>query len=173
MKYFGSLYPNRIAWLDHVFFCIGNGYDWLDGALIRDPDSHITSRRQLKAMEKEKKLMKKVERLISDGDLKSSKDTLDDANSQLWGGNAFKFYPICEQYSNVCCVPDDVRPDWLAAVYEAAILLRDKSGIPNTTSKWIRNTDDDVVQQENNRKVGAKVVDELEKRFPQLVVGGK
>lgn len=57
---------------------------------------------------------------------------------------------------------------WLVMAYEAALLLRDRSGVPKIKSKWLSFSQDDMLRQEKNRQIGAKVVKDLEERFPQL-----
>lgn len=174
-KYYGDLYPNRVALLDHIFFVIGNGYDWLDGAVVSNsPDGHLESKEADKVFKKMKTQMKRdraeIDKLLAQIDIirETETDTLDAFRNQYWTTGTYAFYPVSEGYSLICEVPDDVRPDWLALAYEAALLLRDHSGIPDIKSKWNMGPKSDVKRQEDNRKIGARVVADLERRFPQL-----
>lgn len=89
-----SLYPNRASVLNH-FFCVnGNGYEWYDGVLVGG------SRRD-----------KALQRLATGAPV-------------TWDNNETPatFYPLC-QYAKLACVPDNIRPDWLAGVREVLHLI--------------------------------------------------
>lgn len=174
MKHWSDLFHNnRIAWIDHQFFVIGNGADWLDGALIHTSvDSVIESRRSMRAMHRDMKKWQKEYAKINVTLEKHNIEPMEDVRATMkkeredyWNSGAYQFYPVSEEYSAVTRVPDDVRPDWLQLSYEAALLLRDKSGIP-ATSRY--NDDHDKKRQENNRKIGAEVVADIESRFPHV-----
>jgi len=177
MKHWGNLYPNRIAWIDHIFFVIGNGCDWLDGAIINTgPDGHIESRKSLRRMRKDMEKWNKehaeIAEIVKKYQLETPKeitDSIDNVRLQMWNSDVYRFYPVSENYSAITQVPDDVRSDWLKLSYESALLLRDKSGVPDIKSKWASKSDNDEVSQKRNREIGAKVVADLESRFPQLI----
>lgn len=107
--------------LGQFFFTIGNGYEWLDGAIIQtnqepDPGKHFrTDTSQLPKVVRE--VFEKVE---ADNEALPVGPIEDD------GGPRY-FYPLCEAHSNLCSVPDDARPDWAAAAYIAAVMYRDRA----------------------------------------------
>lgn len=70
---------------------------------------------------------------------------------------------------------DDVKPEWLSLAYEAARLLRDRSGVPNLPKSRYEtlSVSDDLKRQEDNRVLGAKLVADLERRFPQLRINAQ
>jgi hypothetical protein len=175
-KYWSDIYPTRVSYLDHWFFTIGNGYDWLDGSLMNtSPDSYLDSlaRREenkevFEAAAEVKKLLKKYgyEEILNEY------DDYSDPQSKYWTSGVYSFYPVSKDYSDICKVPDDVKPDWLALAYEAALLLRDKSGVPQVKSRY-SSGEDDHARQEENRKIGVQVVSDLERRFPHVLKKGQ
>lgn len=163
-KYFKE--NHRVKILEQLFFTIGNGYDWLDGGLISDPDTYLEL---LDIMERDAKLTEFFEmakELLKEHE--PIEKTLEEVQEEMYNGDKIQFYPVSKEYSNICFVPDDVKPDWLNLAYEAAILLRDKSGVPDIDSKYIQKQDDDYKRQEENRKIGLDIVNQLETRFPFL-----
>jgi len=180
-EHWPSLYPNglQIPVIEHIFFVIGGGYTWLDGAIVStSPQDYLESMRRdrenstlkeaLKASEELRKMIRA--RKIAEGEELDYWDyTQEEQNYMRWSQGIYRFYPVSEGYSNICLVPDDVRPEWLKISYEAAILLRDKSGIPKMPkSRYDSSNEDEIKRQEDNRRIGEKVVLDLERRFPQL-----
>lgn len=163
---------NRISVIDYIFFVIGGGYSWVDGALMStSPHDWMESRKNDEAYQKTKQAAKDIRELLKQCKIdqgEEPEDDWDDVHEKIWRMDVFRFYPVSENYSNICLVPDDVKPEWLSLAYEAALLLRDKSGVPDIKSKWYNNTEDDFKRQEENRKIGAIVVADLEKRFPHV-----
>lgn len=89
-----------------------------------------------------------------------------------WNQGVYQFYPASENYSNICLVPDDVKPEWLELAYESALLLRDKSGVikmPKSRFDTANRDIDDEKRQADNRVLGAKIVADLERRFPHII----
>lgn len=177
-KEYPSLFPNRISILSHLFFTGGNGYDWLDGCLIEvSPSSHL----EMKAMRKQDRDMDDLMSRVRESGREARKllgipepdeeEVDDEASYRKKCAEADKhmFYPISKEYANICQVPDDVQTHWLKISYEAAILLRDKSGIPDIKSKHHKYTESDVKRQARNAEIGAEVVAELERRFPHVL----
>lgn len=167
-QHYSDIYPNRASFIDHLFFTIGNGYDWLDGCLVNtSPHDHLElqSRKDrdkdlYEAMSAFKALMKET-----------NKDYVDSGEKRRlrWEADVHEFYSVNKDYSNICQVPDDVKPDWLELAYEAALLLRDKSGVPNLKTEWYNTTEEDAQKrQQENRKIGAEMVAQLERRFPHV-----
>jgi hypothetical protein len=146
-KYWDSIFKTRLDVIDHLFFVIGNGYEWLDGALINtSPEDYLSSK-------EDERLLSLLETL---GQKKDKTRPLPD------DGLSVSFYPVSKYCSNICKIPDDIKPDWLVLCKEAAVILRDRSG-------GIYKNDKAVIQQENNRSIGAEIVKELDKRFPNKI----
>jgi hypothetical protein len=176
-EHWPTLFPNgnRIAVIDHILFVIGGGYGWVDGAVMcLSPDDYLESRRRdeedkerqemRKAVKEARELLKKYK--LDKGE--EPEDDWEDVRAKYWETGIYSFYPVSKNYSNICLVPDDVKPEWLTLSYEAALLLRDKSGVPDIKSKWFTKSEDDHKRQEENRKLGAELVAELERRFPHV-----
>lgn len=183
-----TLYKNRVDIIEHLFFVIGNGYEWLDGAIICDsPDSYLES---IKDEEERKKnprpedvkrreLFKKIieDEFTPENKKKELQYFLDEEDGLITyerplpdEGEPRVFYPVSKNYSAITQVPDDVRPEWLALAYEAAKLLRDRSGIPDRirakySQEYIKDREYTCT---SNIKMGYRLVKELEERFPQL-----
>jgi len=175
-KNYPELFPNRNSILEHLFFVIGNGYDWLDGCLIElNPSDHLEFKAATKELNEFQEIIdraknsgREARRLLGLPEAEEEEDTLKSYRDKVWKGDKLPFYPVSKNYSNICCVPDDVQTHWLKIAYEAAILLRDKSGVPDITSKHNEYDKDDVKRQEENQKIGADIVAELERRFPNV-----
>lgn len=178
-KHFSSIYPNRIAALDHLFFTLGGGYQWLDGSIINvSPDSYIDmehirerDKEMQKLVEETKKIFKDMNELRRAAGKEVIENYFTDPDA-MWTQDVYEFYPIAKEYANICHVPDDVKPDWLALAYEAASLLRDKSGLPKIRTK--RTTvEEDQKKQDRNREIGVEVAADLERRFPHVLKKGQ
>lgn len=171
-------YKTHIDVITRLFFVIGASYKWVDGAIMNcAPEDHLEYKRRKEqaksdplkirtdnlfreiiagemASEIEKE---KLRKLLLDYEPSGQQRPLPD------DGKVKAFYPVSNGYSNITIVPDDVRPEWLAIAYETAILLRDRSGISNSNGGLNKEE-----WQASNKEIGARVVNELEKRFPQL-----
>lgn len=163
-KYYPDLFPNRAAVLDHWFFVSGNGYGWLDGSIVDTSpgDRELGPSEHMKEMSR---VIKEIEEQLAELGCLIEKDP----PGILWEKPPYAFYYVSE-YSKICNVPDDVKPEWLALAYEAALLLRDHSGVPNVKSKRYNFGKEEVERQEENRKIGADIVRQLERRFPHVKV---
>lgn len=126
-----TIYRTRLDILNQLFFVIGNGYAWVDGAVV--PTSEDYEERPVAVPPPGSprfgspayyKLPFPQQRVIADAYFDAKEAALpigplpDD-------GQPRNFYPVCH-YSEILCIPDDVRPDWLAVAYEAAVALRDR-----------------------------------------------
>lgn len=115
-----DLFPDRQKCYDHLFCTIGNGYEWRRGQLVRyDEEDNPKAEEQdylsyppmaVQSEENVRKYMERME-LFKDGGLPKSP----------------RWYPLCE-YSKINNVPEDVKPDWKAAVEECKEMLM-KDGI--------------------------------------------
>lgn len=140
---------------DHLFFTVGNGYDWLDGALVetvQDP-----AERSVDPMSAYGNLPYAVRQRLQQI-LREKKDlpkgpVHDD-------GAPRPFYPLSD-YSLITRVPDNVRPDWLDAAYEAAWAYHDRASPYNQDDTYEQR---ERVKQDRRRAKGITV--ELRRRFP-------
>lgn len=163
-KYYPDLFPSRAAVLDHWFFVGGNGYGWLDGSIVdTSPDDRELGTSE--CMKEMSRLIKEIEEQLAELGCPIEKDP----PGILWENPPYAFYQP-HKYSKICNVPDDVKPEWLALAYEAALLLRDHSGVPDIKSKRYNFGKEEVERQEENRKIGADIVRQLERRFPHVKV---
>jgi len=162
------IYRNRLDILGHLFFTNGNGYSWLDGAVVANSDGKPRKSRRLPKGApkwlspeffalKDYRLQDRIQRAHFDREeAKMEIGPLPD------DGKPRHFYPIC-QYSLILCIPDDVRPDWLKVAYEAALCLRDRQD-PSPPKYSL----EDTTRPLENIKHGKRIVAELEAKYPYL-----
>lgn len=127
VHYYPTLSPSRAFVLNHLFCTNGNGFAWINGRLVehrpryddpllRDawdteglPEGTAKTFARLNAKRRERVLtVHAVEDQIVDGEV-SLRELPD-------------FSQLC-RFSALCCVPDDVQPDWLAGALEVAQLI--------------------------------------------------
>ena len=170
MESYPSLFLHEFDWLNHVFFCCGNGLRWKDGALydvvtgIEDVDAYIRDARDSSraqaiesiAYEKERwETDKKNPQIVAlystrrpwdfwqkeldDLDTKSTEEMrqkelhrrrwylndphLTDKASDCWfitpDGSVGNVITVAGNHHRIHDVPDDIQPDWLAAMWLA------------------------------------------------------
>jgi hypothetical protein len=112
----GSEY-NRALALDRLFFTIGTGYKWVNGCIVcsMDPKKFLDN--------------------VPNSNIKPPKNL----EKRLKDMKISKCYPICE-YSKVNQVPDNVRPDWLDAAFEALDMAINLNPNYKCTSGWKNST---------------------------------
>jgi hypothetical protein len=108
---------NRFDILNHLFFVIGNGYDWVNGRLVasESPNSRDIFYQNQKLSRQD--FLKKLgeQDFIPNEALKAGK---------LPPKTQVKAYPISE-YSRINTIPDDVQPEWLDLAREAlSVVIR-------------------------------------------------
>lgn len=184
-----TLYRTRADIIDHLFYVIGNGYSWMDGAIVPTSDEGNEERPVAVAppgspeylSEEFFNLPHAEQRVIAE-----ARYNADEAAMPIGplpdDGAPRNFYPVC-QYSLILCIPDDVRPDWLAVAYEAALMLRDrqipsapvkvKHGLVGGKLQVLESPDDmpEPAECRKNIKYGKRVVAELEAKYPHLIQG--
>lgn len=162
-QYHKSIFPTEEHFLDHMFFVNGNGCEWEDGALVNifwePPDP------------------KKEEKRAKDHDdlLKIKKYLGEDTSYYYYSFDEWRtahkesyIYPLCE-YADAVNVPDNVRPDWLAALKRALDWAdtaphhqyRDRNGryfdppqtCEDTDHRWLAKIRKRVAQIERRREV--------------------
>lgn len=113
-----SIYATRVEWLSHVWFTIGNGYEWLDGALVdTSPEDHLDMPER-PDLPNFRELIAQTYKLLGKPVPKSLEERPKPPP---------RLYPANLTYSRVAIVPEDVRPDWLEAAREAYALLASES----------------------------------------------
>lgn len=123
--------------LNHVFFSVTGGYEWLDGAVVSTSPEDHASRDTV------------AEDILPVG-------PVDDA------GEPRPFSRVSDQFSLVCRVPDAARPEWASLAYEAACALAARSSAGPEGAVADR---EEVAAQEQNRRIGDRVRKDLERRF--------
>lgn len=183
--YYPDLFKYRSDVINQLFFVIGNGYVWCDGAIMStSPEDYISSAKIKESdfsiktndlfremIERDKKKPYLGEELVKDLRRILGEDVGDPKERPLpEKEGSRRFYPISKNYSNITKVPSDVRADWLAIAYEAAILLRNRAGVPEGSTASHRGTtlEKEIIEHSKYRELGAKIVEDLERRFPQL-----
>ena len=169
-----SLYKTRVDVINHLLFVIGNGYEWFNGAIVStSPEDYIQSRaRDAARVERTKAILADLDEEEHEYRIKMLKDILmrdevSEVGPKPDKGGPVAFYPVCE-YSKICCIPNDVQDDWLKLAFEAACMLRDRSkAVPfvNFLGKTQNPTEDEIKRQQDNAKLGAKLVTEIKSRF--------
>lgn len=156
------MYRTEEEFLDQLFYTIGNGYCWLDGALVvkeghlpeYEGDS-IWHESSNKSYLEEDQIRRR--RLL--GPLyEQMKDIFDrDREPNL------KVYPADEKYSKMFFVPDDVKEDWLNAAH-LAICNYAKFSIEHGVSGEDRVGNVAAFRAEHNAMAN-KLLYNFEKRF--------
>lgn len=124
-----TMYPNRQRVLEHTFLVVGNGMNWNKGTLYTTSEKMESARARLAAGAA---LPPETERPQS-------------------------YYPISEGYSAITTVPDDVRHDWLAAAFEACIMV----------FRTDPDCDDGTRSNAKNIELAHKVYNQLYERFDE------
>lgn len=164
-----SLFQTRADVINQLFFVIGNGYHWQNGELIdgepRKTLEEITEERIAREVQdiSRVRLAQSAARIFGDPiptEAEALEEQLNEEFAYKIGpvrGSPRDYYPVCE-YSKLCNVPDDVRPDWLRLAREAARMLIRAEHRPSHY---------DPQCNRRNAKIGRKVLAELEQRFPR------
>lgn len=167
MEAYPSLFLYEADVLHHLFFVIGNGYEWENGELVGRnmkkedliKEARESNRRFLldsfnwaKNNDSEPSFFenyyKKELALLDDPDYVKKKRRRELKRRKLWieESHAFRcpdgrigrqIYPLCE-YSCIMTLPSDIKPDWLKAARKALQLI--PSGylsVSRTDKKWL------------------------------------
>lgn len=139
MARYPSLFPDEEDLLDHTFFTIGNGLEWVNGQLTDGEEDTTTSLEQIRdaAYQKEVEFAASIHstahrprgiaeaaayerawriRMIK-ADVAGEHWALDKSGKKV----IRRIYPLC-QYSRITQIPDDVQLDWLQAAWFAVNL---------------------------------------------------
>lgn len=167
-----SLFQTRADVINHLFFVIGNGYRWSNGELIDDDPAmtleQITETRIARALKNFSgvEFRQSVARILGDP-VPTEEEALEEQLNKEFAhkvgpikGKPRIYYPVCG-YSEICNVPNDVRPDWLRLAREACRLLIAAERRP-ACAGWDADTN------RKNAQCGRRVLAELSRRFPRL-----
>lgn len=148
-----TIYPNRLAVYNHLFCVIGNGYDWEKGQLVpprvkkiklvpptkeeailiklgdelkEDWEGYIEFEDRIHPGNHSKKFPTFLEQLKKD--IKAILDVeerFDDLSipEKEFSRFPFNFYPL-SKHSKMCCIPDDIREDWIQAINELVEIMK-------------------------------------------------
>ena len=171
-----SLFPSRENCLDHLFLVIGNGYEWEDGELTyrgrrNFEDSHLSAIERIHKrfnedsqpgsaiyetlhptgkwdnwIKRHEERLVKTQKIIDEVDIRCQPFKGEPQPKRL--------YPISNNYSKACVVPDNVKQDWLDAAYETLNLAM---------TIIITDLYDNSF---NNPEKARKTIAELDNRFP-------
>jgi hypothetical protein len=111
-----NFHKSKLKVLDHLYFVIGNGFRWKNGQLVelsfgtREPRIIVTHLPEefftdYKILRKDRHGIPNYS--IENGFLKETR---------WWEENSYypvHFYPLCENYSNVFLIPDNVKKDYM------------------------------------------------------------
>jgi len=108
MRQYPTLFPTEAHALHHLFLVNGNGYDWIEGQLV-DPFARPDEEVHAEQHRCEERLLHGVS---------------EDLRTQIKAEWAKPAAPIIQlsalcKYAALCTLPDDIRPDWLAAAKHA------------------------------------------------------
>ena len=117
--FYPDLYSNRQECFNQLFCTVGNGYMWRDGQIvtcegedISDSELDYSKQFHVRAHQSKKNIEKRrayLDMLVKRGIAKPG----------------HHWYPLSKKYSLLFSVPDDVKPDWKAAVEECKQMLRE------------------------------------------------
>lgn len=135
----------RYRVMNHLFFTIGNGYEWKDGQLVEKfPEPKISWQMYIhEALGGDLQLQTNalrdeyVEIVGTDLDLPSYRISSHDRSVQ--------FYPACTRFSKVFFVPKDVQPDWLSGAIEFLTFA-----LNSPTSWWSSDSSDPSGTKQRN-----------------------
>ena len=130
MVEYPTLFPSKVQAIHHLFWVIGNGYDWVDGELISIDEPHpITpysiSEDHRRMHEEYRKMYEDV--AVYDANWEMRERGLIAFSKFLFENDDYirtyrielsSIYPLCE-HAKVLTVPSDVKPDWLKVAWES------------------------------------------------------
>lgn len=123
-----SIFSNALDVYDHLFYTIGNGYEWKNGELVHiggnNFEAHTIAEAIANEVDKNIKFARR-EKVFLDGVYQFSVDYMcknihtimevDKRVNDFSPSADFSFYPI-SQYSKCLNIPKDIKPDWLEAI---------------------------------------------------------
>lgn len=161
IKSFPTLFQRREQVLNHLYCTNGNGYKWCDGGL--EPVSIggkliVESKKYETELDAAKRCAKEI--YTPNGDpvkywLRLNKEMRNELKKP-----PLYYYPLCE-FSKLCTIPDNVRPDYLDGAMEVINLILD---LPIRLKKPIILEHPLDFPNRENKKIARVVRKELKKR---------
>lgn len=128
-KYSNNIFPSEKDFLRHLFTVLGNGYGWIDGALITD----MFSTEEIKTK-------------------KRRKSTKTFENWYSYPSRTKAIYKLCE-HSEICNIPEDIKPDWLNACKRAIKLFKEEYQMTDNDAKLLDIAQETIERIESERKI--------------------
>jgi hypothetical protein len=167
LVHFGpSCWPSRVDALDQIYCVLGNGYAWVDGALVVEDGCGFT--------EVDEPLTRMAQdRAHFDTSIGMVAEWLDERESEIRYAHEHEdaiadgsvdyvlrseFYPLGSG-SNLLHVPDDVQPDYLAGALETISLILAWETLHPDDKRAVRNA-----------SKASKALADLARRFPGSVL---
>lgn len=122
MDFCGDLFYTRQKCLDHLFVCIGTGYEWKNGELVYelDDDDRASRWTVVKDIEYAQPAPFILEMGLLDEQIRHDtfkRKGLTDMIEPKWSD-------VCKEYSPICNYPDDIKQDWLKILNECKEMLK-------------------------------------------------
>jgi len=130
--FYPTLYQERFQCLDHLFFTIGNGYDWKNGELFSEEHNYIAEFSGegaiigYKLIENYVAQLDEDERAIQRNKIESNK--LKQNLARIHPHLFIKWYPL-SKYSRIFSLPKNVKKDWEEGALEAIQLYQEDGNI--------------------------------------------
>jgi hypothetical protein len=188
VRFYPTISQTREVVLNHLFFTIGNGYEWVDGELVGDDHEFVG----VDPVEHQVEWARKFAR---DQSIKDVDDyvmrrlaqvlpiieTAEERVATRWYPHEFEYpfeeetfpynssfiYPICE-YSRVHTVPNDVQDDWLLGAVEAINMVAHLAPMEVMRDVWSHDAEESARQLERNLSEAKKAKANLIERFGRL-----
>ena len=117
---YSDLYPTRKHCLDQLFCVIGNGYKWVDGELVETGDELLKRYKMTQKIKHAKGKFEDLWNVTSQQQLRL-KQLIPDY--KLDPKYTFRWYPLSKDHSYLYNYPENIKPDWKAAIEECKQLL--------------------------------------------------
>lgn len=131
------VFKNRLDVIEHMLFVIGNGYEWKNGELCTSSEKVLTipdavidilnrnllydNNNLLKIYESQGMQHKFFQSIINQvKDIFRLDERMNDSSRE----EDRPFYTL-SRYSDICNIPDDIKPDWLELIEEVLDNLKD------------------------------------------------
>ena len=140
--HFPGLFKDRADCCNHLFCTVGNGFEWINGELVdvcaapcipKNPlkDGRAFQYNKLTLRQEAEYYLRRA--AIQKGERYEPDETLNSIpdDQYHWQPRAERWYfykaglPLCRPYAYLFNYPDDIKPDWKAAIEECCEMLLD------------------------------------------------
>lgn len=193
VQFYPGISPTRENVLNHLFFTIGNGYEWVDGELICDEDRFVGvdpiehqaewasnfCGQQGWGEDDFRRMMGEALPIIETAEERASTKWyphefdllgLGDVDEPVSYNSSF-IYPIC-RYSRIHSIPDDVKDDWLLGAVEAINMVFHLAPLGVTVNIYPQTPEERARQLERNleqvKKAKANLIERFGSRLEEL-----